>query len=87
MVRYGRTGLLVAVTIGACTNLLFQYIDYLAPAKLLPGDTVADRAPVSIFAFNLTVVLIVSALGAYLAWRFPTQKLTHKQRAFLATTH
>ncbi|ABA57795.1 hypothetical protein Noc_1296 [Nitrosococcus oceani ATCC 19707] len=82
VLRYGRTGLLVAVTIGACTNLLFQYIDYLAPAKLLPGSTIADRA-LNIFAFNLTVVLMVSALGAYLAWRFPTEKLTPKQRAFL----
>ncbi|ADJ28113.1 hypothetical protein [Nitrosococcus watsonii] len=82
VLRRGRAGLLVAVTIGAGTNLLFQYIDYLAPAKLLPGSTVADRA-LSIFAFNCIVVVLVSALGTYLAWRFPTQKLTHKQRALL----
>jgi len=79
VIRHGRFGIVTAIAVGTSINLLVQYIDHFAPANLLPGNTVASRT-LDILAFNLTVVLVIAALDATLARRFPARKLSHGQR-------
>lgn len=82
VIRHGRFELLAAIVVGTSINLLVQYIDLFAPANLLPGNSVASRT-LNIFAFNLTVVLMVAALNTYLYWRSPSHDLSHDRRELI----
>ncbi|MBK1706171.1 MFS transporter [Halochromatium glycolicum] len=82
VLAFGRFRLVAAILVGACINLLVQFMDHFAPATLLPGREVGERA-LSIFSFNLTVVLVMLGLTALLARLWPRQRLSDRARALL----
>ncbi len=89
VLRFGRLRLGAAILVGGCINLLVQFMDHFAPATLLPGRQVGERA-LSIFSFNLTVVLVMLGLTALLARAWSHRRLSDKARAvvlsgFIAT--